>query len=316
MDSSHSIEMDTIRDKMESGYVATRPRFTRARRSWKGNIRNLTAADVLALELFAMHTTQRGALAFYFPNQLYNGSFEMPLPAGTVLNSASTNPPYLVAPGWNGDPTGVLAPFLSEVVNDTFVLPGSASLCVSTVDGYSTTVSAASTLFQGFVGSDILPVTPGEVYAITAQVYSNLGTAVDLATISPQAQIFARFLSNGNLISQVADTLENYGGSPAWVEHYLSATVPAGANQMQILLSPQFTTNATFTGTLVLNGFPQWFFDSVAVALVTPNQPLGRMVGSQPLGCAVRFTKVPEFSDMGYGGGVKVYGCSFEIEEV
>jgi hypothetical protein len=40
------------------------------------------------------------------------------------------------------------------------------------------------------------------------------------------------------------------------------------------------------------------------------------MVGTQPLGCPVRFSKLPEVSDIGWGDGVKRYGCNFELTEV
>src|SRR5581483_10620234 len=52
MDSSEQAADDTIRDSMDSGYVATRPRFTRERRTWNVNHRNLIAEDVRVLRNF------------------------------------------------------------------------------------------------------------------------------------------------------------------------------------------------------------------------------------------------------------------------
>jgi hypothetical protein len=40
------------------------------------------------------------------------------------------------------------------------------------------------------------------------------------------------------------------------------------------------------------------------------------MVGSQSLGCLVRFSSLPEIADIGWGAGVKVYGAKIELQEV
>ena len=83
MDSSRSLEDDTIRDQNESGAVATRPRFTRARRTWKINTRNLTAEDARVLDYFSEITAARGGNAFLYPNLLLNWSFEIPAASPT-----------------------------------------------------------------------------------------------------------------------------------------------------------------------------------------------------------------------------------------
>jgi hypothetical protein len=75
MDTSKKTEDDTIRDQMEAGYVATRPRFTRARRTWDFNVRNLVAEDIRALDRFFMETAARGGNSFLYPNLLPNSSF-------------------------------------------------------------------------------------------------------------------------------------------------------------------------------------------------------------------------------------------------
>ena len=85
MDSSKSTEDDTIRDPMESGDVATRPRGTRARDTWKVNVRNITAEDKRALDYFQRVTAARGSNSFLFPNLLPNGSFEFPAPSAAML---------------------------------------------------------------------------------------------------------------------------------------------------------------------------------------------------------------------------------------
>jgi hypothetical protein len=85
MDSSKSTEDDTIRDPMESGDVATRPRGTRARDTWKVNVRNLVAEDKRVLDYFQRVTAARGSNSFLFPNLLPNGSFEFPAPSAAFL---------------------------------------------------------------------------------------------------------------------------------------------------------------------------------------------------------------------------------------
>ena len=76
LDTSTNTQDDTIRDSFDSGDVATRPRFTRGRRAWNLNVRNLQLEDVRALQNFSMNTAQRGGNSFYYPNILPNGSFD------------------------------------------------------------------------------------------------------------------------------------------------------------------------------------------------------------------------------------------------
>src|ERR1700733_4812683 len=78
LDTSVQTADDTIRDQMDLGYVATRPRFSCGRRTWNVNVRNLIAEDVRALDVFTEETVQRGSLSFYYPNLLPNSSFENP----------------------------------------------------------------------------------------------------------------------------------------------------------------------------------------------------------------------------------------------
>src|SRR6516225_6045210 len=121
MDSSKSTEDDTIRDQMELGYVATRPRNTRARDTWKVNIRNLVAEDKRALDQFTKVTAARGANAFLFPNLLPNGSFEF-LPCNAVE----------IAQGWNRTDGNPQFSIVSTAVN---AYDGAAAIKIGTVAG-------------------------------------------------------------------------------------------------------------------------------------------------------------------------------------
>ena len=74
-------------------------------------------------------------------------------------------------------------------------------------------------------------------------------------------------------------------------------------------------TNATGS-TITLDGSASVLWDEVGCALLTPLSPFGRMAGTSSLGCLVRFSKLPEASDIGWGGGAKRYGVNFELTEV
>ena len=70
------------------------------------------------------------------------------------------------------------------------------------------------------------------------------------------------------------------------------------------------------SGTITLDGTASILMDEGSLRAAHPGSVDGRMAGSDCLPRPVRFTKLPEFSDIGYGGGQKVYGVNFELTEV
>ena len=294
MDSSKSVEDDTIRDQMENGYVATRPRFTRARRTWKINVRNLQAEDMRSLDQFFMATTARGAGSFLYPNLLPNGSFEFP---------ASDAPD--LALGWN-----VSNPIPQEAINigTVTVQDGTYALGFSTVAGQS--VPAASTVTGTVTADRLISCTPGEVYILTASASGVQGTLA-AGVLAGNAHI-AFFDANSNPLNAL-----DGGNVPigvGWQTYSYQFTVPLNAASFSVSLSVSLAN--TSGSVMALDGSASISWDATACALLTPITPYGRMAGSQSLGCFVRFSKLPETSDIGVGTGVKRYGANFELTEV
>jgi hypothetical protein len=296
MDSSKKVEDDTIRDPMEQGYQATRPRGTRARRTWPFNVRNLVAEDVRALDQFFMSSTcaARGGNSFLYPNLLPNWSFEFPaLTASDVVF------------GWN---SGTAVPQESIGVSTATVADGTQAINFATVAGQ--TIAAHSTV-TGQLNCDFaVSCKPAEVYVFTGQANATNGT-LDAGVLN--ANVFVSFFAaNGNPLSTLTGPAAAIG--PGWQSYGYQFTVPAGAASFRISLIVTLTNP---TGAVInLDGSASVAWDSVGCALLTPLTPYGRMVGSQSLGCLVRFSSLPEIADIGWGAGVKVYGAKIELQEV
>jgi hypothetical protein len=292
MDSSKTIEDDTIRDQAESGYVATRPRFTRTRRTWKLNVRNLQAEDVRALDEFVMVTAARGGNAFLYPNLLPNWSFEFPALSAVDLVF-----------GWN---VSTVTPQEAVGVSATTIEDGTQAIQFATVSGQS--VPASSTVSAQVSADALIPCNSGEVYVFNAAVNAVQGT---LATGVLGGNATAAFFdANGNALSTQSQAVTIAAG---WQTLSFQFTAPASAATFAIQLNVTLTAGGS---AVTLDGSASVTWDSVGCALFTPLTPYGRMVGSQPLGCFVRLTKLPEVSDIGFGGAVKRYGANFELTEV
>lgn len=294
MDSSKSVDDDTIRDQMESGYVATRPRFTRARRTWKINVRNLQAEDMRVLDQFFMVTSARGANSFLYPNLLPNGSFEFPAQSDAD-----------VAYGWNissGPPQEAIS------IGTVTVEDGTHALSFTTVAGQS--IPATSTVTGTACADQPISCTPGEVYTLTASASAVQGTLA-AGVLSSYARI-SFFDADGNPLSTL--TGGNVPVGTGWQTYSYQFTVPANAASFSVSLNVSLANTAGAALNIDASASVAW--DVVACALLTPITPFGRMAGSQPLGCFVRFSKLPETSDIGVGTGVKRYGANFELTEV
>jgi hypothetical protein len=294
LDTSKSTEDDTIKDQAESGYVSTRPRFTRARRTWKQNLRNLVIEDIRALDEFFMVTTARGANSFLYPNLLPNWSFEFPALSAVDL-----------VYGWNVYST---IPQESIGISTATVADGTQAISFATVPG---STIAAHTTDTGQVNCDqAVSCTPGEVYVFTASVDAIKGT---LATGVLGACVAIAFIdANGNPLSTLTGTAATIDGG--WQTYGYQFTVPANAASFRVEI---IVTLANSTGsTITLDGSASVAWDEVGCALLTPLSPFGRMAGTTSLGCLVRFSKLPEASDIGWGAGAKRYGVNFELTEV
>jgi len=293
MDTSKKTEDDTIRDEMEKGYVATRPRFTRARRTWTLNVRNLVAEDVRALDQFFMVTAARGGNAFLFPNLVANGSFELP------VQDASD-----IAAGWN------IAAQPAQVSIGLSSTAAEGSQALKFISNASQTLAAGATVVAEVDSDALIPCQPGEVYVLTAQFNVTRNLSLGTNAVTGWAGV-TYYDSNGNTLSSVVggDTLGN-----GWLAYGYQFTVPANAASFKVQLFTQLHNGSGTTLTLGNDLAVAW--DAVGCALQTPLTPHGRMVGSQPLGCLVRFSKMPEFSDIGWASGAKAYGAAIELQEV
>jgi hypothetical protein len=293
MDSSKTIEDDTIRDQMESGYQATRPRFTRVRRTWKLNVRNLQREDVRALDEFVMVTAARGGNAFLYPNLLHNWSFEFPALSAQDLVF-----------GWG---ITTAEPQTAIGINTSTVEDGTQSISFSTVAGQS--IPATTTITAQISAYSPIPCAAGEVYQLVASVNAVQGT---LAAGVLSGTLSAAFFDvNGNALSTQTVAVVIGGG---WQSLGLQATAPANASTFLVQLNALLAN--TTASAIALDGSSSIAWDAIGCALLTPLTKYGRMVGSQPLGCFVRFSKLPDVSDIGFGDGVKRYGANFELTEV
>jgi hypothetical protein len=293
MDSSKSVEDDTIRDEMESGDVATRPRFTRARRTWKVNVRNLQAEDVRALDEFFMSTTARGGNSFLMPNLLPNSSFEFP--ALTVND--------LVA-GWSA--SGIAQEAIS--IAAAAVSDGTQAIGFATVAGQA--VPANSTVRGQLNCDQFIPCSAGETYVFTANVNAVDGTLAAGVLMAGVSIVFRD--AHGNVLSTASGPAALL--IAGWQAYGYQFTAPAGAVAFTVALAVALTNSGA--SALAVDGSASVTWDAVGCALLAPLTPYGRMVGSASLGCRVRFSKLPETADIGYGNGVKRYGANFEVTEV
>jgi len=296
MDTSKKTEDDTIRDQAESGYVSSRPRFTRARRTWVFNVRNLVAEDVRALDEFFMSSTYaaRGGNAFLFPNLLPNWSFEFPALSASDLVF-----------GW-----AISSAPAQESIGVGTVTVADGTQAIKLVTVATKTIAANTTVTGALTCDQAVSCTPGEVYVFTAALDAIQGT---LAAGVLGAQVSVSYLNAaGGALSTVNGTAATIG--VGWQTYGYQFTVPASAASFKVSLLVTLT-NSTASA-ITLDGSASVSWDEVACALLAPLTPFGRMVGTQPLGCLVRFTKLPEVSDIGWGGGVKRYGVNFELTEV
>ena len=296
MDTTKSTEDDTIRDSMESGYMATRPRFTRARDTFKVNVRNLVEEDKRALDVFVKTKSLRGANSFYYPNLLKNGSFEFPaMGTGDLVDS------------WA--PTAVATPF-SVAVTAASVYDGASAI---TFEGNAQTVAANSTVTAQLAHDTRITCAPGDVFAAAASVLlTQAASQPTNVNIALSASVAVSFYSADGTLLSTTQTAALSGGAATWQAYSEQFTAPANATSFSLALEATAVNTGTAAG--AITGSIVW--DAAGCALYTPVQLYGRTVGSDALPRAVRFSALPEFSDVGWRNGVKGYAAHFEMTEV
>jgi hypothetical protein len=172
------------------------------------------------------------------------------------------------------------------------------------------TIAANITAVGALACDQATPCIPGETYVFTGAVNAVQGT---LAAGVLAAQVCVTYYdASGAVLSTANGSTANIG--VGWQAYGFQFTVPANAATFRVSLLTMLINSSS--GVLTLDGSSSVTWDTVACALLTPLTPFGRMAGSQPLGCLVRFSKLPEVSDIGWGNGVKRYGASFELTEV
>ena len=78
MDPDGEIDDAVLRSDTTAGYEQTRPKFTRARRSWGVNYPDMIGADVALLKAFELTTLRNGADMFDWPHPI-TGTFTVRL---------------------------------------------------------------------------------------------------------------------------------------------------------------------------------------------------------------------------------------------
>lgn len=300
--STQKVEDGTLKDPMESGYVATRPRFTRLRRTWGIAYRHLVAEDLRALEMFTLKTVQGGAGSFYLPNLVYNGFFGF----GPAL-------PGEVAAGWvwansTASPTFTPVAFFNASNN-------SPSLVLTSLA--ETIAASGSTVATVINSSETGPANVGDVLTCAAGFFATL-TAVPTGV---QAQAVLSLVvtyqdgSNQVVAASPFAVSAGYQVSPA------TFTVPAsGAFNIPVasisLRMAFYMGNTAIASVTAAAGACVLSLGTVGLALTTAAQPFGRMPGSLPSGSLVRFSKLPEVRDGQWWGGQDRFDVSFEVTEV
>lgn len=298
-ESTRKLEDGTLKDPMESGYVATRPRFTRLRRTFGVSYKFLSAEDVRALDRFETLTVQGGAGAFYLPNLIRNGSFEVIGPDGELV-------------GWQvlagaGNPYSV-----SQTTN---AYDGSNAIKFSL---NAITLTAGEDI-QTLTSVECAPVSVSAGDSYLAQAYVNMTNAPPANVALPLYILATVTYSDGTRVNRAY--AQQYNSTSGWVN--ISATIPIVASQsgatkatLQIAIGAVADNSAGSTTVNLAAGSAVYLVDSVGLALVASAHPNGRMPGLSPLIYPVRFTKGVQMRDAGIADGQKTYHATFEVTEL
>ena len=272
--SGRKLEDGTLRSDFESGYVSTRPRFTRLRRTHTATYKNLIAEDIRALDAFEVAAVQGGSQAFYLPNLVPNGSFELPATKNGEIVSGWTLTQGL---GWNVA--------LSPDVHD-----GATALL------FTQTGSGDAEVWSSW----ILPLSAGDVLNFVVYVKStgsgsgSISLRLDVAYADGTEQTLTQ-----SITSIAAASYGPVGGSFA---------IPAGS---AAVLGVEVGLMASGS-----SGSAVYGVDSLSLALVSTQQPFGRMVGTSSIVRPVRFSKPIDIKDAKPANGQKRYDATIEVQEL
>lgn len=283
-----SVEDGTIADPAESGYVSTRPRFTRLRRKFTVSYNNLIDEDLRALDEFEIETVKGKAGAFWLPNLFPNGSFE------------HVGPTECGIAGWHPEPSDAWDIAPSKTAGD-----GVVATQFSTVAGVAATGTAQT---ASLTSARRLKVTAGDVYQVNALVklsnsFASATASLALSAVIAYADETTQTVSVALLSVPNADYALCSG----------TLTVPAAiGGDTSGTLELSFVVSIAGSGT----GAAVVLLDAVGLALISATRPYGRMPGTSSPGRAVRFTKTPTIKDMPWASGHKRYGADFEVTEL
>ena len=244
------------------------------------------------------------------PDLVQNGGFEQPSTASGQICAGWTTAPN------NGIFTGSSPTDSQVIVQQSQVESGSYALETGFVSGYSFPANFASG--AAAINAVGIPVTPGETYTIVADMLgspiSGWANNYEIEWVFTPSGVTGATITSTDLLGNGFLTWPVSAGNGAWQSASSTATAPAGA--ALLFLMPGFLLRNYATTAQNVPANCSCFFDNVQVALTSPVQTYGRMAGSANLGCAVRFSALPKFSDMGWIAGQKCFGCSMEVTEV
>ncbi len=301
---SRKIEDGTISDPKESGYVSTRPRFTRRRRTWGVAWKNLVSEDVRVLDKFEVSTVKGGAGAFYLPNLVPNGGFEFP----------PTLPGELVS-GWKiqQQSPAVRLDLLNRGANAATAGDG-----VSAIVAFPQpcTLAPGNSPSAAILSSQSFPVDIGDVFAFDADLH-----LLELVALNVE------MIGYWNLNVSYEDGTTQYPGAPYFTTATTgfapqAVTIPAPVDAGTIrstnatVAFSAFLVNTTNAPIVIDGSVGQMVIDNLAVALISAANPYGRMPGTSSPGCAVRFTKPITIKDAKPADGVKRYDVTCEVTEL
>jgi hypothetical protein len=296
-DTSRKLVDGTLRDPKESGYVSSRPRFSRQRRIFGVTWKNLCAEDVRALDRFETLTLQGGAGAFYMPNLLVNGSFEF----------LGSGPQLLEGWGlaWN---TGIdqfsLGYSIIPNTND-----GKIAAQFTGKSGASVPVGASSSAGIFFLQSTSVPVTPGDVLAFSGMVdffFDPLPSGVEVCT--------QPFFTFDGRVQIYAPVVTNSAGTHSFQE--VDTTVPVPPNVSSLVVGILTWISNSSGSAFVIPPVLVVLWDSCGLASVSCAQPYGRMPGTSSPGSAVVLTKPIEIRDMPFADGEERFSAAMEVMEL
>jgi len=301
-------EAGTLIDGMESGAVATRPRFTRNRRTWSVSYRGLTLVDLAVLDFFVRQQAVLGANGFWFPNQLANGGMDL----GADLGSGD------VVRGWaQGSAQGGLVWVNTQEQNPANTLDGGNAMLLSFKAGQSVPVGAFGEAVIGHRSNALpyLPI-PGETY-LAAGRFLVSNTLAFPANIQPSLVITLTInYDDGSQDVFNSASINSNANSQGWQELTVLGTVGAGKNVVSMTFTINHGVINSSSSTWNMPGSGNCFdvrADQCGIALVASPRPYGALAGATGISSLVRFSKAPQAAQ---AGRADLVTTAFEITEM